>query len=83
MDFENEIMETVKSVLSVRRKHVTIDIDTPLTGTELGVAADELVYIVLELMEKYHIAFDATDFENYGFNTVRGIIRAVMRYVNP
>lgn len=44
-------------------------------------AADELVFVVMELIEHYNIVFDSNDFANYQFNTVRGIIKAVKNHI--
>lgn len=82
MTIEQEIKEIISQVLSVRHKFEEIDDNAPLTGVPLEIEAEELVYIVLELMDKFKITFSKADFENYKFNTVNGIIEAVKRHIN-
>lgn len=81
MNIEQEILDVVQKVALARHENVKIDLDMPLTGTPTNLAADELVFIVMELMDKYNIVFNSKDFENYQFNTVRGIITAVKSHV--
>ncbi len=80
MIIEQEIKNIIIEILSIRHDFIQIDDDTPLTGTPLKIDGEELVYIVLELMDKYQIIFDKTDFENYKFNTINGIVCAVKRH---
>lgn len=81
MSLDYEVKKIIEDILSVYHNFDEIDIDTPLTGLPLEIDPHEMVYIVLELMEKYNITFDINDFENYKFNTIRGIINAVKRHV--
>ncbi len=81
MNIEHEILNIVQNVLNARHKNIAIDADEPLTGEPINMAADELVFVVMELMEHYNIVFDSTDFVNYQFNTVRGISEAVKRHI--
>ena len=72
-----EITEVVKKVLSFNHDLKEINSDAPLTGTPIFANSREIVYIVLKLMEKYKIEFDAKDFDNYKFNTISGITNVV------
>lgn len=81
MSLDYEVKKIIEDILSVYHNFDEIDIDIPLTGLPLEIDPHEMVYIVLELMEKYNITFDINDFENYKFNTIRGIINAVKRHV--
>ena len=49
----------------------------PLTGPQLKLTAPDLVYLVLELKERFSIEFKKQDFDNYRFNTVHTIIQTV------
>lgn len=80
MTIKQEIKNIITEILSIRHDFTHIDDDAPLTGTPLKIDGEELVYIVLELMDKYQIVFDKNDFENYKFNTINGITNAVIRH---
>lgn len=80
-DLKDEIIEVIRKVVSLRHTVDEIKEDVMLTGPPLEISAEELVYIVLELMDKYHIMFDRDDFEDYGFGTVQGITRAVEKHI--
>lgn len=82
MSIELCVQEIVKSVISVHHHIESIDIDAPLTGFPTYIADFELVYIVMELMEYFDISFDASDFENYNFNSIRGIVDAIRKHIN-
>lgn len=82
MSIESCVQEIVKSVISVHHCVESIDIDAPLTGAPMYIADFELVYIVMELMEYFDISFDASDFENYKFNSISGIVDAIKRHID-
>ena len=77
-----EIKDMISRIISTKHEFKTMDNDAPLTGAPLCISGEELVYIVMELMEKYNIQFDSEDFSDYRFNTVNGIIAAVMRHMH-
>ena len=81
MSTECEIKEIVKKVLSPRHETDDIELDTNLTSAPLEIAAEELVYIVLELMKKYNIRFESSDFEDYKFTSIRKMAEVVKKYI--
>ena len=81
MTIEQEVKNIVTQVLSVRHTFNEIDDNAPLTGAPLKIEAEELVYIVLELMDKFQITFCKEDFSNYRFNTIKGITESVKRHI--
>ena len=81
MSRDNEIKEIVLHVLSARHSLTAIDENAVLTAAPISASGEEIVYIVLELMEKYQITFDKEDFDAFGFNSIAGIIRAVNRHI--
>ena len=81
MGIDQQVKDIILHVLSARRSFEKIDDDNCLTGPPLQVSGEEIVYIVLELMEKFQIVFDSSDFDDYKFNTIAGIISAVNRHI--
>lgn len=51
--------------------------ELPLTGGTLKLIAPEMVYLVLELQEHFHIKFCKEDFDDYKFNTFDSIAEIV------
>lgn len=81
MNRNEKIREIIVRVLSTQRDTVRLEQNTPLTGSEIDADAVEFVYIVLEIMDEFHIRFDASDFEDYAFNTIEGITKAVEKHL--
>lgn len=78
---KDEIIDTVMGVINKYHDISNIDYNEPLTGERVSLDATELVYVVIELMEKFQITFDAADFENYHFNTINGIVESVLKHI--
>ena len=53
--------------------------DAPLTGSGIGATAEDMIYILMKIMETYHVRFECEDFEYYRFNTVNGIVSALQK----
>ena len=74
----NEIKQRVLSILSkVKHRETAVpedSFDKPLLSEELGFDANDMFFVVLELMNDFKISFTKEDIENYRFSTVNGII---------
>ncbi|MBQ7689393.1 MAG: hypothetical protein IJT27_09275 [Clostridia bacterium] len=53
--------------------------DTPLTGTPFQFSAIDMVYLFLEIRDKFQVRFFAEDVENYGFITINKITGIIER----
>lgn len=74
-----QILELIETV-TVGRKIGTVSmIDSPLTGSKVGLSSTELVYLLLEVSDLFHVKFNADDVNNYAFFTISTIADTVLK----
>ncbi|MCR4596542.1 MAG: hypothetical protein K5673_07145 [Lachnospiraceae bacterium] len=73
------VIERIKGRLPDDRERYT---DKPLTGAPWNMVAEDLVYLVLELMKETGIRFAAEDFDGMKMNTVTGIAEVLVERDN-
>ena len=74
--YENiwEIIEKIKGI-EIDNK----DIYEPLTGRRYDMDAVDMVYLVLEIQNKFNLALSKVDFDTYKFINVKGIAKIITR----
>lgn len=81
-DITERVMNVLKKICYNSDMITQENMDESLTGTKMGFADYDMVYVVLELMEEFKISFLKEDFENYKFNTINGICDVVKGRLN-
>ena len=77
-------MDTKEKLINIFKK-IKPDIDwcneelysLPLTGGQLKFEAQDMVFLILEIMEEFSIKLDKDDVMNYRFNCVNNILDIV------
>lgn len=78
----HKILELIGHVTLGRKIGTISMVDSPLTGSEVGLASTELVYLLLEVSDLFHIKFNADDVNNYSFFTVSAIADIVQKKIS-
>lgn len=73
-DIIQKVLDKICLIKHEPEKCVKENFDSPLTGDIMQFSSHDLVYLLLELMDEFGIAFVKDDVENYKFNTVNDIV---------
>lgn len=78
MEIENEVWEIIEKIKN--RKIDNRDNNEWLTDTTYNFDGIDMTYLVLELQKKFRIQFQKSDFENYKFAKVNGIVSIIQNH---
>lgn len=73
MNLQEELLDIVKMVRGSIPEQYEKVWDQPLTGKIWDLDAVDLVYIIMEIMERYGVRFEAEEFAEYKLNSLSGI----------
>ncbi|MBQ7689550.1 MAG: hypothetical protein IJT27_10085 [Clostridia bacterium] len=71
------VVKCVKKVIDTPAADDPTKYDEPLTGTVFQLSAIDMTYLLLEVTDEFKIRFEASDVENYGFNSINKIAKTV------
>lgn len=78
MEIENEVWKIIEKIKN--REINNRDNNEWLTDTTYNFDGIDMTYLVLELQKKFRIQFQKSDFENYKFAKVNGIVSIIQSY---
>lgn len=78
MVIEEKIKEILMKIIGDRGMQTKYD--TNIFLSPISIDSTEFVYFTVELMKYFDVQFEACDFENYGFSTIRGITKVILKY---
>ena len=78
MEIEKEVWEIIEKIKN--KKINNRDNNEWLTDTTYNLDGIDMTYLVLELQKKFRIQFQKSDFENYKFAKVNGIVSIIQSY---
>ncbi len=71
---ESDLIQIMNKINYAPELYVEENYDIPLTGDTMFWSEFDMIFLVMELIEKYGIRFQKEDFENYRFNNINNII---------
>jgi len=51
--------------------------DLPLTGFDMGISAQSLTYLFVDVVKRYNIKIQSAQIVGYQFNTINGIAKVI------
>lgn len=81
-EVKDKVLEVFFKIKPYSDLLVEENFEKPLTGSDMNFNERDLVYLLLELMEKFEIRFEKEDVMDYKFNTVNDIIKIVYNKIS-
>lgn len=78
MEIEKEVWKIIEKIKN--KKINNRDNNEWLTDTTYNFDGIDMTYLVLELQKKFRVQFQKSDFENYKFAKVNGIVSIIQSY---
>ncbi len=60
-----------------RERLIPENYDRPLTGFDMGISAQSLTYLFVDVIKKYEIRIPGEQIADYQFNTLNGIAQVI------